>query len=76
MRFLAKLLVAGSLLVAPASAQIGDDVVILSGTRTPFLSRERQGTGTSQLVAPAYIEGVMEGELWDANIPLDHFSFV
>jgi hypothetical protein len=41
----------------------GDQVVLISGLRTPFIVRE--DGENFRLIGPAYIEGFMEGERWD-----------
>ncbi|KAI0452008.1 heterokaryon incompatibility protein-domain-containing protein [Xylaria acuta] len=42
-----------------------DRVALLAGSKAPFLLREvEDGQDRYQVVAPAYIHGVMDGELW------------
>ncbi|KAJ8120842.1 hypothetical protein ONZ43_g2555 [Nemania bipapillata] len=41
-----------------------DQVVLLAGSDVPFLLRKVEGRDCHQVVAPAYIHGVMDGELW------------
>ena len=63
--------------IAPGSAAPGDAVVLFSGLRTPFLAREVQdgaGVRAWRLVTPAYVEGMMDGALWDENVKLDEFT--
>jgi len=46
-------------------AQKGDKVVLLAGSRTPFILREHDGVFC--LISDAYILGMMDGELWDES---------
>jgi hypothetical protein len=54
----------------------GDEVVLFSGLKTPFLIRRAQAQGTFRLITPAYIEGIMSGELWNETERLDQFMLV
>jgi hypothetical protein len=70
---------AGYMGIAPSSVAEGDAVVLFSGLTTPFLMREvREGVGVGmwRLVAPAYVEGMMNGELWAEGGRLDQFVVV
>jgi hypothetical protein len=65
--------------LAPGSVASGDLVILLSGLRTPFLARysvEAENSVSSRLVAPAFVAGMMEGELWSESQGLDEFMFV
>lgn len=65
--------------LAPGSVASGDLVILLSGLRTPFLARfspEEDNSISSRLVAPAFVAGMMEGELWSESRVLDEFMFV
>ncbi len=66
---------AGWMGLATGAVEVGDAVVLFSGPRTPFLIRE-QGNETARLVCPAYVEGVMEGWLWNEQLPLREFVLV
>ncbi|KAH8716731.1 heterokaryon incompatibility protein-domain-containing protein [Phaeosphaeriaceae sp. PMI808] len=54
---------AGYLGTCPRWASVGDSVALLSGLQTPFIVRKYGQY--HKLVGPAYIDGIMEGEMWD-----------
>jgi hypothetical protein len=62
--------------IGPASVSEGDEVVLFSGLKTPFLIRRAQAQGTFRLITPTYIEGIMAGELWNETERLDQFMLV
>jgi hypothetical protein len=51
--------------LAPPSAQLGDEVVLLSGGRVPFVVRKRNLNIQEcySIVGEAYVHGIMDGEL-------------
>jgi hypothetical protein len=53
--------------MAPASIREGDAVVLVSGLQTPLVVRlvgGAGGTAAYRLLGPAYVLGMMKGELW------------
>lgn len=42
----------------------GDQIVLFSGARQPFIIRSKEDT-TYQLLGPAYVDGIMYGDAWD-----------
>jgi hypothetical protein len=49
---------------APASADLGDQVVIFSGAKQPTIVRP---TGdTYRVLGPAYVSGISFGQAWDS----------
>jgi Heterokaryon incompatibility protein (HET) len=56
---------------APNSIRKGDGIVLLEGVSRPLIMRPSETSPMDwQLVCPAYIEGVMGGELWDDTVKL------
>ena len=55
----------GYLAIVPADTKVGDAVALLDGGRMPFVLRTKQ-TG-SALLGPAYVHGIMGGELSDSS---------
>jgi hypothetical protein len=63
--------------VAPASIRQGDAIVLVSGLQTPLVVRPVGGGTTYKLLGPAYVLGMMEGELWpQAQRELSDLTFV
>jgi len=64
--------------VAPASIRQGDAIVLVSGFQTPLVARPVDGSGNAhKLLGPAYVLGLMEGELWpQAERDLSDLTFV
>lgn len=64
--------------VAPASIRQGDAVVLVSGFQTPLLVRPVEDGGIAcRLLGPAYVMGMMKGELWpQAERDLSDLTFV
>ncbi|KAK0609423.1 heterokaryon incompatibility protein-domain-containing protein [Immersiella caudata] len=59
--------------MGPVSSQVGDEVWILKGARTPFILR-RKGPDQYQLIGEAYVHGIMHGEALQGSFqptPLD-----
>jgi hypothetical protein len=51
--------------MAPASIQQGDAIVLISGLQTPLVVRPVDDGGNEyRLLGPAFVLGLMEGELW------------
>ncbi|KAH7311517.1 heterokaryon incompatibility protein-domain-containing protein [Stachybotrys elegans] len=56
--------------IAPASIALGDLVVVVSGIETPMVVRpvnDGRGSGRYRLIGPAFVLGMMEGELWPGD---------
>lgn len=64
--------------VAPASIRQGDAIVLVSGFQTPLVVRPVEGGGTACiLLGPAYVWGMMKGELWpQAERDLSDLTFI
>jgi hypothetical protein len=64
--------------VAPASIRQGDEIVLVSGFQAPLVVRRiNDGENTYRLMGPAYVLGLMEGELWpQAGRDLSDLTFV
>jgi hypothetical protein len=61
----------GYMRIGPTSLSEGDEVVLFSGLRTPFLVRHDQRD--TKLVISVHIEGMMGGELWSESERLQDF---
>ncbi|KIW00293.1 uncharacterized protein PV09_08183 [Verruconis gallopava] len=63
----------GFLGIGPPLLVEGDLVTVFQGVKTPFCLRDAISTERSsyKLVGPAYVHGVMRGEVLDDNDPLD-----
>lgn len=49
----------------PRGARLGDTIAILFGTSIPFVLRESKlGKNYLQLIGPAYVDGIMDGEIF------------
>ncbi|KAK7211726.1 hypothetical protein V2G26_018904 [Clonostachys chloroleuca] len=53
----------GYLAVVPADSCPGDPVALFEGCKTPLVLKEKGNQW--ELVGPAYVHGVMQGEAWD-----------
>lgn len=53
--------------IAPADAQEGDEIMLISGVSMPMIMR-RHGQGF-RVIGPAYIEQAMKGDIWKALEP-------
>ncbi|VUC22355.1 unnamed protein product [Clonostachys rosea] len=53
----------GYLAVVPAESCPGDPVALFEGCKTPLVLKEKGNQW--ELVGPAYVHGVMQGEAWD-----------
>ncbi|KJY01637.1 hypothetical protein TI39_contig285g00047 [Zymoseptoria brevis] len=45
---------------------VGDIVVVFPGVCMPFILRQRQGCDRHQMIGPAYVDGIMDGEVIEA----------
>ena len=63
---------------APASVETEDMLILVSGVPFPLVVRPVvRSEGSYELLGPAYIQGVMHGELWPENEDaLEDFTFV
>ena len=52
--------------LAPASIQTGDEVLLVSGLQFPLIARKLNESQEYQLLGPAFIHGLMGGEVWPA----------
>ncbi|KAH8657709.1 heterokaryon incompatibility protein-domain-containing protein [Xylariales sp. PMI_506] len=59
----------GYLGIVPAASQVGDALGLFRGGKVPFVIRKAQGAEDArwELIGPAYVHGVMHGELWDSS---------
>ncbi|KAJ5659082.1 Heterokaryon incompatibility [Penicillium longicatenatum] len=57
----------GYLCLVPATAEVGDKVILARGGRVPLVVREDGGTGYWRLVGEAYVQGIMDGEAWEED---------
>ncbi|KAK4863708.1 hypothetical protein LT330_002486 [Penicillium expansum] len=57
----------GYLCLVPATAEVGDKVILARGGRVPLVVREDGGTGYWRLVGEAYVHGIMDGEAWEGD---------
>ncbi|CAN9214434.1 unnamed protein product [Alternaria alternata] len=66
----------GRLGIASRNIQIGDSIVLLEGCNLPMVVRPEGDKW--KLVAPAYIpvDGIMDGNLWKPDDPLETFTFI
>ncbi|CAH0045816.1 unnamed protein product [Clonostachys solani] len=53
----------GYLAIVPAESSPGDPVALFEGCKTPLVLKEKGNQW--ELVGPAYMHGVMQGEAWD-----------
>ena len=61
---------------APEASQKGDLVVIFYGVPTPLVIRQVK-PGYYEIIGPAYVHGVMQGEfISDANPPSKEFLLI
>ena len=64
-------------LASGSEMRVGDEICLFGGVKVPFLVREiGAGRGAWRLVAPVYVEGMMDGEVWDERGSLDEFAIV
>lgn len=56
----------GSLALCPSSTMKGDMMVVFPGVEMPFVLRQRPRDDRYQMVGPAFVDGIMDGELMDA----------
>ncbi|KAK8011020.1 hypothetical protein PG990_009985 [Apiospora arundinis] len=49
---------------AHLSCQIGDEVWLLAGSDVPVMLRQQEGNNRFRIVAPAFVYGIMQGEMW------------
>ena len=49
----------------PQSAQVGDELWLLPGCKTPCTLRPTKKEGVYQFIGEAYVHGVMHGEFWE-----------
>ncbi len=63
---------------APASIETEDMLILVSGVPFPLVVRPSvRSDGAYELLGPAYIQGVMHGELWpEDEESLENFTFV
>ncbi|KAI0544977.1 heterokaryon incompatibility protein-domain-containing protein [Xylaria curta] len=54
----------GRLGMAPHPIRSGDEIKIFAGGRFPMIVRPSKGRNTFQLISPAYVHGIMEGQAW------------
>lgn len=78
----------GRLAIVPASAEVGDDICVFSGAPSPFVITRTCGgeevngdgyderSGTYQLIGPCYADGIMRGELREADLELGSIGLV
>ena len=55
--------------LVPSKAEVGDQVVIFFGARTPFIIRrstevDKDGDRTATLIGECFVRGVMNGEIF------------
>ena len=55
----------GKIGTGSAGIRHGNQTVLFSGARQPFIVRSK-GDDTYQLLGPAYVDSVMSGVAWDA----------
>jgi len=66
----------------PVAVEAGDEIVLFSGARQPFIVRpeDEPGVRCYRLLGPAYVDGAMRGEVWDSawtrEFGLDEFVLV
>ena len=65
----------GYLGLFPLSCRKGDEIVLLSGGKTPFLVRKERNS-THILLGDCYVHGYMNGEMWDPDVTLQEYEFV
>ncbi len=66
----------GFMAMVPEAARAGDLVILLAGLSLPFVVRRDQDCDTYRLIGPAYVHGMMDGELWPGNPgSLSKFTF-
>jgi hypothetical protein len=55
---------------ASRSLVVGDEIALIQGVKTPMVLRpvEMASGKRYQVVGPAYVYGVMNGELWDESM--------
>ncbi|CAO2655010.1 Nn.00g117430.m01.CDS01 [Neocucurbitaria sp. VM-36] len=61
---------------ATVACQPGDTVVALGGGPTPYVLRQVPGGTEYTYVGDAYIHGMMDGEAFEENRPLEKFTIV
>ncbi len=59
--------------VGPIHCEVGDQVWVLAGAKTPVVLRP-SGSGCYQLLGEAYVHGVMEGQALDYGLPLEDLT--
>ncbi|KAH8660845.1 hypothetical protein BGZ60DRAFT_381584 [Tricladium varicosporioides] len=63
----------GYLGLGPASVQQGDIVAIIYGAEVPMVFRKASGV-KYLLIGEAYVDGIMDGEAMEMDIPLTTFD--
>ncbi|KAH9825671.1 HET-domain-containing protein [Teratosphaeria destructans] len=58
----------GRFVLAPAHSRLGDVVAVVTDAPMPFVLRARVERDTYEMVGPAYVHGVMDGEVGEALI--------
>ncbi|KAI1455192.1 heterokaryon incompatibility protein-domain-containing protein [Annulohypoxylon moriforme] len=63
----------------PEGLKRDDQIFVLPGGRTPFIIRgvdRLEGKSTGQLIGDCYLQGAMDGQLIDNDIPADKQTFI
>jgi len=53
----------GSVGAAPLDAEVGDEVVIFAGSRTPFILRKAEDPRDYYIIGDCFVKGIMHGEV-------------
>ncbi|KAK3075135.1 hypothetical protein LTR53_001819 [Teratosphaeriaceae sp. CCFEE 6253] len=71
----------GQFAVGPLTARRGDEIVVLPSVNMPFILRRKPAGTTYEMVGPAYVHGVMDGEMvrwtkYDIGVHTDRKGFL
>lgn len=56
----------GHFALGPHASRLGDEIVVFEGVNMPFILRKRDLGDHYQMIGPAYVHGIMDGEVMKA----------
>lgn len=64
----------GYLGVVPTTAQVGDEIFFVPGSKVPFVFRKTGNSDEYEFLGEAYVHGIMYGELWRGGLQPEWLS--
>jgi hypothetical protein len=61
---------------ATSSTTSGDSISLIAGVSMPVVLRQNQGATTYRLLGPAFVQGLMNGEMWKPRAELQQLVIV